>query len=53
MRATSDVLAVWRKFDEFPMETLTKAWYFQSASGRKQRTVEQMKEHREQYGTSF
>jgi len=34
------------------METITKAWYFQLASRIKQRTVEQMKIHREQYGTS-
>ena len=52
MRATQDVLSIWRKFDNFPMETITKAWYFQLTSGYKQRTVEQMKAHREQYGTS-
>lgn len=52
MRATEDVLAVWRKFDEFPMETLTKAWHLLTTTGPKQRTVEQMKLHREQYGTS-
>ncbi|XID94894.1 hypothetical protein ACF3MZ_10420 [Paenibacillaceae bacterium WGS1546] len=34
------------------METLTKAWHFQKTAGAKQRTVEQMKLHREQYGTA-
>lgn len=52
LRATQDVLSIWRKFDNFPMETITKAWYFQLASEFKQRTIEQMKSHRGQYGTS-
>lgn len=52
MRATQDILSIWRKFDNFPMETITKAWYSQSDANSKQRTVEQMKSHREQYGTS-
>lgn len=52
MRATRDILNVWRKFDSFPMETITKAWYFQLSSENKQRTVDQMIAHREQYGTS-
>ncbi|WP_435921095.1 hypothetical protein [Paenibacillus sp. DYY-L-2] len=34
------------------METITKAWYFQITSEKKQRTVDQMIAHREQYGTS-
>lgn len=52
MRATEDVMRVWRKFDEFPMETITKAWYSQIQSEQKQRSVELMKLHREQHGTS-
>lgn len=52
MQATPDVLSVWRQFDHFPMETITKAWYYPQSSGTKQRSVEQMKTHREQYGTS-
>ena len=47
MQATPEILAVWRKFDRFPMETLTKAWF---RGG--QRTVEQMKAHRAEFGTS-
>ncbi|MBB6632608.1 hypothetical protein [Cohnella thailandensis] len=52
MRATEDVLRVWSRFNDFPMETLTKAWYSTIDSARKQRTVDLMKEHREKYGTS-
>ncbi|TCP53711.1 hypothetical protein EV586_10555 [Tumebacillus sp. BK434] len=47
MQASAEILAVWQKFDPFPMETLTKAWH---RGG--QRTVAEMKAHREQYGTS-
>ncbi|WP_258171166.1 hypothetical protein [Paenibacillus sp. R14(2021)] len=34
------------------METLTKAWFLKTESDTKQRSVELMKLHREQYGTS-
>ncbi|SFI27883.1 hypothetical protein SAMN02799624_00073 [Paenibacillus sp. UNC496MF] len=52
MRASSDILAVWRAFDAFPMETLTKAWHFRSGNEPKQRSVELMRLHRERYGSS-
>lgn len=52
MHATEDILSVWRKFDDFPMETLTKAWYFHQAGRKKQRDVLLMKEHRAQFGNS-
>jgi hypothetical protein len=52
LRATEDVIQVWRKFNDFPMETLTKAWYSQIAPENKQRPVELMKIHREEYGMS-
>ncbi|MEK3885774.1 hypothetical protein [Paenibacillus sp. PL2-23] len=52
MRATQDILQIWRKFNDFPMETITKAWYSQIASDSKQRTVDLMKLHRDKYGTS-
>lgn len=52
MRATAEILGTWQKFDAYPMETITKAWYLRQAAGAKQRTVEQMEAHREQYGTS-
>jgi len=52
VRATEDVLQVWRRFDDFPMETITKAWYSKEQTDSKQRPIELMKLHREQYGTS-
>lgn len=52
MRASKDVLDVWRRFDDFPMETITKAWYSQVDAVPKQRSIELMRLHREQYGTS-
>lgn len=51
MNAPTQILTVWHKFDAFPMETLTKAWYYDQSSVR-QRSVEEMKEHRERFGTS-
>lgn len=45
-------MSIWRKFDSFQMETITKAWYSKHGSQVKQRTVEQMILHRERYGTS-
>ncbi|TCZ80969.1 hypothetical protein E0485_01410 [Paenibacillus albiflavus] len=52
MKATQDVLRVWRKFDQHPMETITKAWYASQSGQNKQRSVTLMKEHREQFGTA-
>ena len=50
MQAPEESLSVWRQFDGFPMETLTKAWYYQRAGEHKQRSVELMEQHRAQYG---
>ncbi|MCA0988519.1 hypothetical protein [Guptibacillus algicola] len=50
MIAPKPIIDVWRRFDDFPMETLTKAWYFNKAEGNKQRHVPLMKEHHEQFG---
>jgi len=52
MKATQDLLRVWRIFDHHPMETLTKAWYFSQVDQNKQRSVALMREHRHQFGTS-
>jgi len=52
MKATQDVLQVWRTFDDYPMETITKAWHFSQADQFKQRSVDLMKEHRSKFGTS-
>ncbi len=46
------LLEPWRKFDHYPMETLTKAWFYNPSMGNKQREVGLMKEHRQQYGIS-
>lgn len=50
MEAPEEILSVWQQFDDFPMETLTKAWYYQRSDEKKQRSVELMKQHRTQYG---
>ncbi|WP_130859464.1 hypothetical protein [Gracilibacillus phocaeensis] len=50
MFAPRSILSVWRKFDEFPMERLTKCWFYHQNSLKKQRYVALMKEHRNQYG---
>ncbi|MFN2747304.1 hypothetical protein ACINLE_19175 [Bacillus sp. z60-18] len=52
MFAPDEILSVWRKFDEFPMETLTKAWFYDQAGDRKQRDISLMQEHHQQYGIS-
>ncbi|WP_169082662.1 hypothetical protein [Paenibacillus sp. PL91] len=50
MFAADEILRVWRKFDRFPMETLTKAWFYKQNTAKKQREVTLMKEHYERYG---
>ncbi|MBZ5200671.1 hypothetical protein HU147_05535 [Planomicrobium chinense] len=50
MKAPEEILAVWKKFSGFPMETLTKAWFYSRSGDKKQRTVALMKEHKAQYG---
>ncbi|HSJ36706.1 MAG TPA: hypothetical protein VK945_00660 [Planococcus sp. (in: firmicutes)] len=52
MKASEEILAVWRKFDGFPMETLTKAWVYSKQDDPKQRDVETMKRHRGEYGVT-
>lgn len=50
LKAPHSILSVWKKFDRFPMETLTKAWFYDKAGIKKQREVSLMKEHHAQYG---
>ncbi|MBS4192111.1 hypothetical protein KHA94_18255 [Bacillus sp. FJAT-49705] len=52
MLAPEYILSIWRKFDDFPMETLTKAWFHNKTNSKKQRDVSLMKEHRIQYRIS-
>ncbi|WP_335869398.1 hypothetical protein [Bacillus sp. 2205SS5-2] len=46
------IFSTWKKFDGFPMETLTKAWFYQKGTVKKQKDVRLMREHRERYGIS-
>ncbi|MFC4711633.1 hypothetical protein [Planococcus dechangensis] len=50
MRAGEDILGVWRCFDGLPMDNLVKAWHYEQAGVKKQRSVEEMREHRKAYG---
>jgi hypothetical protein len=52
MFATEEIANVWRKFDDFPMETLTKAWYQKHSFKKKQRDVSLMRDHYLQYGVT-
>lgn len=52
MLASESILKTWEKFNNFPMETLTKVWFFNKGSIVKQRNVSLMREHRELYGLS-
>lgn len=52
LEPSSAVMDVWRTFDGFPMETLTKAWLHRRCGGPRQRTVREMAEHRRAFGTS-
>ena len=50
MLAPEPILNVWNRFNDFPMERLTKLWFYHQGTEKKQRSVSLMKEHREQYG---
>ena len=52
MIASESILRTWGKFNDFPMETLTKVWFYKQGSMKKQRDVSLMREHREQFGMS-
>jgi hypothetical protein len=52
MNAPQSIMYTWRKFDTFPMETITKAWLYPRRIGKKQRDVNEMKEHRSEYGVT-
>lgn len=50
MHAPKQIVDVWDQFNDFPMERLTKLWFYKQGANKKQRDVSLMKEHREQYG---
>ncbi|MGM0830327.1 MAG: hypothetical protein ACQEU4_19075 [Bacillota bacterium] len=52
MLASESILKTWEKFNDFPMETLTKVWFYNQGNIKKQRDVSLMREHREQFGMS-
>jgi hypothetical protein len=52
VEAPSEIISVWRRFDRFPMETITKAWFLRHSKCSKQRTVQEMKVHRRRFGAS-
>ncbi|MFI8685731.1 hypothetical protein [Rossellomorea sp. NPDC077527] len=52
MIASDSILKTWEKFKDFPMETLTKVWFYNGGTAKKQRDVSLMREHREQFGMS-
>lgn len=45
------LMAVWRRFDAVPMETLTKAWISTTPRGSHQRSVERMERDHRRHGT--
>lgn len=50
MKPTTSILSVWARFDNIPMETLTKAWYWSKTEGDRQRSVAKMQANRQSYG---
>jgi hypothetical protein len=52
MQAPKEILNIYQRFDQLPMENLTKAWYYTRTQGAKQRSVELMREHRAELGLS-
>lgn len=46
------IISIWKRFDSFPMETLTKAWVLKNRPHLGQRDVAEMKSHREKTGAS-
>lgn len=52
MQAPKEIMAVWRKFDDKPMDTLMKLWWSKQVGGGGQRSVSLIKDHFEQYGVA-
>ncbi|GGF29278.1 hypothetical protein GCM10010954_30520 [Halobacillus andaensis] len=49
---SEDILKTWRKFDHFPMETVSKLWVYNKHKAGRQRDIAQMREDRQKYGLS-
>jgi len=52
MQAPKEIMTVWRKFDDKPMDTLMKLWWSNVSDVGGQRSVSLIKEHFEQYGVA-
>lgn len=52
MEAPNEILAVWNKFDDKPMDTLMKLWWSKQPGGGGQRPVSLIKEHFANYGVA-
>ena len=52
MHAPMEIRKIYQRFDYHAMENLTKAWYYSRARDARQRTVEQMRQHRAEFGLS-
>lgn len=52
MQACKEILAIWGKFDDKPMDTLMKVWWAKQVGGGSQRPVPLIKQHFEQYGVA-
>ncbi|MDX1805507.1 MAG: hypothetical protein R3267_00605 [Paenisporosarcina sp.] len=52
MRAPQEILDVWHIFDDKPMDTLMKLWWYKQNNGGSQRPVSLIKEHFAQYGVA-
>ncbi|MGV2619772.1 UNVERIFIED_CONTAM: hypothetical protein N8J90_01235 [Halobacillus marinus] len=52
MKPDAAILRVWRMFDDFPMETISKVWVYQQSGAGRQRSVGEMRTDRERYGLS-
>lgn len=50
--APAKILTIWKQFDHFPMETLTKAWVLKNRPELGQRDISEMKAHRAKTGAS-
>jgi len=52
MEAPNEILAVWNKFDDKPMDTLMKLWWSKQPGGGGQRPVSLIKKHFATYGVA-
>ena len=49
MKASEEILAIWQRFDDKPMDTLMKLWWAHQSGSGSQRPVSVIKEHYKKY----